>query len=167
VIRLNSFRKLSGLARPDHVLTVYYRTIFGFPFATHAPAVWNRSVDIGTVPPQFQARLASLDRGPEFQQAIMADYRNAWPRNQPIFESLAADADTGVAQFLAPASQIESDWPTAAASWKTGVEFACPSSPAGLDVSACAASRVAKAAPTHKDQRIPSRQFRNCQGQQR
>jgi hypothetical protein len=48
---------------------------------------------------QFQALLASLDRGPEFQQAIMAAYRNAWPRNQPIFESLVADADTGVAQL--------------------------------------------------------------------
>jgi hypothetical protein len=29
----------------------------------------------------------------------MAAYRNAWPRNQPIFESLVADADTGVAQL--------------------------------------------------------------------
>ena len=49
--------------------------------------------------PQLQALLASLDRGPEFQQAIMAAYRNAWPQNQPIFESLVADADTGVAQL--------------------------------------------------------------------
>jgi hypothetical protein len=29
----------------------------------------------------------------------MAAYRNAWPQNQPIFESLVADADTGVAQL--------------------------------------------------------------------
>ncbi|MDQ6702346.1 MAG: hypothetical protein M3Z96_04160 [Pseudomonadota bacterium] len=41
-----------------------------------------------------------LDRGPEFQQAIMAAYRNAWPQNQPIFESLVADADPAVAQLL-------------------------------------------------------------------
>jgi hypothetical protein len=69
---LNSFRKLSGLARPDHVLTVCYRTIFGFPFATRAPAVWNRSVDIGTVPPpvpgspcksRSRARISTSDHG--------------------------------------------------------------------------------------------------------
>jgi hypothetical protein len=41
-----------------------------------------------------------LDRGPECQQAIMAPFRNAWPRNQPIFDSLVADADPVVAQWL-------------------------------------------------------------------
>ena len=41
-----------------------------------------------------------LDRGPEYRQAIMAAYRNAWPRNQPIFESLVADVDPAVAQLL-------------------------------------------------------------------
>jgi hypothetical protein len=30
----------------------------------------------------------------------MAPIRNAWPRNQPIFESLMADADPAVAQWL-------------------------------------------------------------------
>jgi hypothetical protein len=69
---LNSFRKLSGLARPDHVLTVCYRTIFDFPFATRAPAVWNRSVDIGTVPrpvpgspckSRSRARISTSDHG--------------------------------------------------------------------------------------------------------
>jgi hypothetical protein len=58
---LNSFRKLSGLAGPDHVLTVCFRTIFGFLFATRAPAVSNRIVDIGAVPPPFHALLAGLD----------------------------------------------------------------------------------------------------------
>ena len=43
---------------------------------------------------------AILDRGPEFQQAIITAYRNAWPQNQPIFESLVADADPAVAQLL-------------------------------------------------------------------
>ncbi|MGH6812208.1 MAG: hypothetical protein ACREDM_07635 [Methylocella sp.] len=41
-----------------------------------------------------------LERGPEFQQVIMAAYRKAWPQNQPIFESLVADADPAVAQLL-------------------------------------------------------------------
>jgi hypothetical protein len=41
-----------------------------------------------------------LDRGPEFQQAIMAAYRNAWRQNQPILESLEADADPAVAKSL-------------------------------------------------------------------
>jgi hypothetical protein len=41
-----------------------------------------------------------LGRGPEYRQAIMAAYRNAWPQNQPIFESLVADADPAVAQLL-------------------------------------------------------------------
>jgi hypothetical protein len=35
---------------------------------------------------------------------------------------------------FAPASQNESGWPTAAASRKTAIKFACPSRPAGLDV---------------------------------
>ncbi|MGB6176032.1 MAG: hypothetical protein WBF43_06785, partial [Methylocella sp.] len=43
---------------------------------------------------------AVLDRGPEFQQAMMAADRNAWPRNQPIFKSLVADADPAAAQLL-------------------------------------------------------------------
>jgi hypothetical protein len=41
-----------------------------------------------------------LERGPEYRQAIMAAYRNAWPQNQAIFESLVADADPAVAQLL-------------------------------------------------------------------
>ena len=41
-----------------------------------------------------------LDRGTEFQQAIMAAYRNAWRQNQPILKSLVADADPAVAQLL-------------------------------------------------------------------
>ncbi len=41
-----------------------------------------------------------LDRRPEFRQAIIAAYRNAWPRNQPIFESLVAGADLAAAQLL-------------------------------------------------------------------
>jgi hypothetical protein len=41
-----------------------------------------------------------LERGPEYRQAIMAAYRNAWPQNRPIFESLMADADPAVAQLL-------------------------------------------------------------------
>jgi len=41
-----------------------------------------------------------LERGPEYRQVIMAAYRNAWPQNQPIFESLVADADPAVAHLL-------------------------------------------------------------------
>ncbi len=41
-----------------------------------------------------------LERGPEYRKVIMAAYRNAWPQNQPIFESLVADADPAVAQLL-------------------------------------------------------------------
>jgi hypothetical protein len=41
-----------------------------------------------------------LDRGPEFQQAVIAAYRNAWPQNQPIFESLMADTDPAVTRLL-------------------------------------------------------------------
>ncbi|MGH6794674.1 MAG: hypothetical protein ACREDH_05635, partial [Methylocella sp.] len=41
-----------------------------------------------------------LDRGPEYRQAIIAAYRNAWPQNKPIFESLVADADPAMAQLL-------------------------------------------------------------------
>jgi hypothetical protein len=43
---------------------------------------------------------AILDRGPEFHQEVVAAYRNAWPQNRPIFESLVADADPAVAQLL-------------------------------------------------------------------
>ncbi|MGH6839624.1 MAG: hypothetical protein ACREDT_12665 [Methylocella sp.] len=41
-----------------------------------------------------------LERGPDYRQAIMAAYHNAWPQNQPIFESLVADADPATAQLL-------------------------------------------------------------------
>ncbi|MGQ0444215.1 MAG: hypothetical protein ACT4O2_03565 [Beijerinckiaceae bacterium] len=41
-----------------------------------------------------------LDRGPEYRQAILAAYRNAWPQNQPIFQSLVAAADPAMAQLL-------------------------------------------------------------------
>lgn len=41
-----------------------------------------------------------LDRRPEFQQTIINAYRNAWPQNQPIFESLVTDVDPAMAQLL-------------------------------------------------------------------
>ncbi len=41
-----------------------------------------------------------MRRPPEFQQTIIAAYRNALPQNQPIFESLVADVDPTVAQSL-------------------------------------------------------------------
>jgi hypothetical protein len=37
---------------------------------------------------------------PEFRQAIVSAYRNAWPQNQPILESLLADLDPAMAQLL-------------------------------------------------------------------
>jgi hypothetical protein len=43
-----------------------------------------------------------LSSRPEFQQAIITAYRNAWPQNQPIFESLVADVDPAVAKLLRP-----------------------------------------------------------------
>lgn len=45
---------------------------------------------------------ALLKRQPDSQQAIAALYRNAWPQNQPIFESLIADIDPATAQVLHP-----------------------------------------------------------------
>lgn len=41
-----------------------------------------------------------LNRRPEFQQAILAAYRNAWPQNQPILEALVAGLDPETAQLL-------------------------------------------------------------------
>ena len=41
-----------------------------------------------------------LNSAPELQQAIIVAYRNAWPQNQPIFESLVADVDPTMAQSL-------------------------------------------------------------------
>jgi hypothetical protein len=41
-----------------------------------------------------------LGRGPQFQQAIIAAYRNALPQNQAVFESLITDADPALAQML-------------------------------------------------------------------
>jgi hypothetical protein len=43
---------------------------------------------------------AILSRRPEFQQGIMAAYRNALPQNQPMFESLVAGVDPNAAQLL-------------------------------------------------------------------
>ncbi|HEY8032959.1 MAG TPA: hypothetical protein VIF02_11450 [Methylocella sp.] len=43
---------------------------------------------------------AMLNRRPEFHQAIITAYHNAWPQNRPIFESLVADADPAAAQLL-------------------------------------------------------------------
>jgi hypothetical protein len=58
---------------------------------------------------------------------------------------------------FAPASQNESGWPAAAASCKTGIKFACASSPAGLDVQARAASLVAKPVRMPKGRAKPFR----------
>ena len=41
-----------------------------------------------------------LGRGPQFQQAIIAAYRDALPQNQAVFELLIADADPAAAQML-------------------------------------------------------------------
>jgi hypothetical protein len=46
-----------------------------------------------------------LGRRPEFQQAIIATYRNAWPQNQPILESLVADIDPDMAQLFHASQQ--------------------------------------------------------------
>jgi hypothetical protein len=66
-----------------------------------------------------------LDRGKEFQQAIMAIIAPPG-RGTSIFSTWP--------NFFVPVSQNESGWPAAAASRKTGIKFACPSGPAGLDV---------------------------------
>jgi hypothetical protein len=47
-----------------------------------------------------------LDRGPDHRLDIVAAYRNAWPQNQPIFETLVAEIDPAVATLLsAPQSK--------------------------------------------------------------
>jgi hypothetical protein len=42
---------------------------------------------------------------PHLKSAIIAAYRNAWPQNRPLLESLAADVDPAFAQSLRSASQ--------------------------------------------------------------
>lgn len=41
-----------------------------------------------------------LDRGPDYQQDIIAAYRSALPQNQPIFEALVAEIDPRAALLL-------------------------------------------------------------------
>jgi hypothetical protein len=41
-----------------------------------------------------------LDGGPNRQQDIVAAYRNAWPQNKAIFESLVAEIDPAAAALL-------------------------------------------------------------------
>jgi hypothetical protein len=43
-----------------------------------------------------------LDRGPEHQQDILAAYRAAWPRNQPVLAAMVAEIDPAVAGLLSP-----------------------------------------------------------------
>lgn len=43
---------------------------------------------------------AILGQRPEFRQGLIAAYRNAWPQNQPLFESLVAGVDPAAAQLL-------------------------------------------------------------------
>ncbi|MGH6836713.1 MAG: hypothetical protein ACREC9_14510 [Methylocella sp.] len=54
----------------------------------------------GQGPPGVHQEPGIVDRGPEFQQAIVAAYRDARPRNRPIFESLVADVEATVGQLL-------------------------------------------------------------------
>ncbi len=41
-----------------------------------------------------------LDRGPDHRLDIVAAYRNAWPQNKAIFETLVAETDPAVATLL-------------------------------------------------------------------
>ncbi|MCI0467536.1 MAG: hypothetical protein L0Y57_11110 [Beijerinckiaceae bacterium] len=41
-----------------------------------------------------------LERGPDYQQDIIAAYRSARPQNQPIFEALVAESDQDLASAL-------------------------------------------------------------------
>jgi hypothetical protein len=72
---------------------------------TSPPGASNAATSSALADKDVQAFIKSyirgiLDRGPDFQQANMAAYRNTWPRNQPIFDSVVADADPAVAQLL-------------------------------------------------------------------
>jgi hypothetical protein len=73
--------------------------------------------------------------------AIRGDLWASWPtfatpgRGTSLFSNLLWPMPIRLwPNGFAPASQNERGWPTAAASWKTAIKFACPSSPAGLDV---------------------------------
>jgi hypothetical protein len=71
---------------------------------TSPPGASNAATSSALAAKDLQAFINSdirgtLDRGPEFQQAIMTAYRNAWPQNQPS-ELFVADADPAVAQLL-------------------------------------------------------------------
>lgn len=43
---------------------------------------------------------AILNQRPEYRQGLIAAYRNAWPQNQALFESLVAGVDPAAAQQL-------------------------------------------------------------------
>jgi hypothetical protein len=155
---LNSFRKLSGLARPDHVLTVCYRTIFGFRFATRAPTVWNRSVDIGTVPPpvpgspcksRSRARISTSDHG-RLSQRLAAE---------PAYFRISCGRcryRRGPIASLRPAKMRAIGQPRRLFG-NPVLNSLVLQVRAGLDISARAASRIAKAVPAHKDQAKPFR----------
>ena len=76
-----------------------------------------------------------LSRGPQFQQAIIAAYRNALPQNQAVFESLIADADPAVGSdaSLQPAKMRSYSSRFASDALKTGIKFAWSSRPRGVD----------------------------------
>jgi hypothetical protein len=75
---------------------------------TSPPGASNAATSSALADKDLQAFIKSdirgiLDRGPELQQANMAAHRNAWPRGQPIFESLVADTNPAAGQLLRPA----------------------------------------------------------------
>ena len=96
-----------SLEGENRVLTLLEMSYFTAPSSLDL-APWRlerAATSIAFADKDFQAFIKSdirgiLDRGPEYRQAIMAAYRNAWPQNQPIFESLVAAADPAMAQLL-------------------------------------------------------------------
>jgi hypothetical protein len=97
----------ASLEGENRVLTLLEMSYFTAPSSLDlAPLRLERAATSSAFADKdFQAFIKSdirgiLDRGPEYRQAIMAAYRNAWPQNQPVFESLVAAADPAMAQLL-------------------------------------------------------------------
>jgi hypothetical protein len=68
---------------------------------------------------------------------------------------------------FAPPSQNESGWPTAAASWKTVIKFACSPSARGSTFKLASRAESRRPYPRAKAKRNRSVPLRNSPGQQR
>ena len=99
--------KLSATSPPSRSVTLLEMSYFTAPSAPElAPFRLERvATSSALADKDIQAFVKNdlreiMRRPPEFQQTIIAAYRNALPQNRPIFEQLVADVDPTVAQSL-------------------------------------------------------------------